>query len=201
MRLPLLILLAAALSAVEEGPFPVLKVVDGDTIEVLYSPHPERSSVEPKPTRVRLLYVDTPEASDNDHGKAMPEGKAAKAFLAEQFGEGASVYLWAPDKALKRDRFDRLLAVIYQEPPHPPDPGTETDVTKIMIHAPRVCLNVKIVQAGWSPYWTKYGDAPKDIESGFVFGQNNAKIEKAGAWATAPKWMADKANERTAPKK
>jgi len=48
MKPALLLLLAVALSSVEEGPFPVLTVIDGDTIEV---------QREGKPERVRLLYI------------------------------------------------------------------------------------------------------------------------------------------------
>jgi len=84
----LLLLLVATLSAVEVGPVPVLKVIDGDTIEV---------QLDGKPERVRLLYVDTPEASDNDHGKAMPEGAKAAAFLANLLPAGCVVRLYSPN--------------------------------------------------------------------------------------------------------
>jgi len=180
MRLPLLLLLAVALSAVEEGPFKVLKVIDGDTIEV---------QREGKPERVRLLYVDTPESGDNDHGKAMEAGRRAKDGLAEILKPGASAKLWAPGDRLDRDRYGRILAIVT------------ADVVSPSGTAPASAnLNALIVSLGWSPYWRKYGEASQPHHSVLLSSQREAERFAMGAWATAPDWMRDKANERTAPK-
>jgi len=180
MRLPLLLLLAVALSAVEEGPFPVLKVIDGDTIEV------ER---EGKPQRVRLLYVDTPEASDNDHGKLMPEGQKAKEFLRDLLPEGFLVKLEDDQRErLTRDRHGRILAIVWKAERR----GHDLDGIP--------SVQESIISAGWSPYWQKYGTASFRLDDAWSANEELAREAKRGAWATAPDWMRDKANERTAAK-
>jgi endonuclease YncB( thermonuclease family) len=61
VKVLLLVLTACCMQAVESQPVPILKVIDGDTIEVAA----DLGGV-PHPVRVRLLYVDTPEV----HGPA-----------------------------------------------------------------------------------------------------------------------------------
>ena len=181
MCISILLLVAVALSAVEEGPFPVLKVIDGDTIEL------ERQG---KAERVRLLYVDTPESIDNDHGKEMPEGKAAAILLGLMLGDPASVRLWSPGDRLKRDRYDRILACCIPEG-WAKEPGQAPETAS---------LQVALVRHGLSAYWRKYGEAPEPLHSVLLKAQASAEENKKGAWETAPDWMRDKANERTAPK-
>jgi endonuclease YncB( thermonuclease family) len=60
-------------------------------------------------------------------------------------------------------------------------------------------VNAAIISAGWSPYWRKYGQAPEKSHQGYLDAQKAAEEAKAGAWATIPQWMKDKANETTAP--
>ena len=179
MRL-LLLLFAVALSAVEEGPCPVLKVIDGDTIEV---------QREGKAERVRLLYVDTPECSDNAHGTCMPEGKAASEMLRKTLPVGTEVTLWGPAAALGRDRYDRLLATVT------------VNASRQAWHPVELqSVAGSLIAQGHSVYWRKYGDAAEPLHSLLAKWQEVSEQEKAGAWATAPEWMRDKANERTAPK-
>jgi hypothetical protein len=56
-------------------------------------------------------------------------------------------------------------------------------------------------RAGWSPYWRKYGAAPAPWDGRLRDAQEAAKTANAGAWATAPDYMRDKANETTAPRR
>jgi len=143
MRLPLLLLLAAALSAVEEGPFPVLRVTDGDSIVI---------QREGKEERVRLLYVDTPECSDNAHGQCMPEGKAASEMLRKILPVGTEVTLWGPAATLGRDRYDRLLATVTvnasRQAAHPVELQSVAN---------------SLIAQGHSVYWRKYGDDPPPV--------------------------------------
>jgi len=183
MRRSLLLLLFVAftLTAVEVGPVPVLKVIDGDTIEV---------QLDGKPERVRLLYVDTPESGDNEHGKAMEEGKKAAEALSSLLPVGTSVMLCSSGRALASDRYGRLLALIVRFD----DVPTNTDA------AAPTTINSMMILAGWTPFWRKYGEPNAPLASELSTMQTEAERVKAGAWATAPDWMLDKANERTAPK-
>ena len=181
MRLQLLLLLlSVGLSAVEEGPFPVLDVIDGGTIEI------QRDG---KLERVRLLYVDAPEVPDNDDGEAFTEGHVAKILLGLMLGEKASVRLWAPGASLTRDPNDRLLACPI------PDGWHKSPEEPIELSS----LQVAIIRHGLSPYWRKYGDAPEPLHTKLMGCQSTAEAAKHGFWETAPDWMRDEENERTAP--
>jgi endonuclease YncB( thermonuclease family) len=72
------------------------------------------------------------------------------------------------------------------------NPGTPTQVKQN--------VNLAIIRAGWSPYWRKYGPSPDEMHKAYLQAQEEAETAKAGAWATVPQWMKDKANETTAPK-
>jgi len=149
-------------------------VVDGDTIAV---------TIEGVEKRVRLLFVDTAESKDNAHGIAMDEGKAAKEFLTARLNKGLSVVLWGPGQRLEQDRYERLLAVIYRD-------GIE-----------KASEQESLIAAGWSVYWRKYGSSVEPLNTKLIAAMESAKAAKVGAWGTATKWMNDKANERTAPRK
>lgn len=75
MRAVFLLLAAACLALAVEIPAMMKHITDGDTLVVTLAGGSE--------AKVRLLYIDTPESKGNAHGEAMPEGKAATAFLAE----------------------------------------------------------------------------------------------------------------------
>jgi endonuclease YncB( thermonuclease family) len=77
-----LIVLSFCLHAVEV-PATVVRIVDGDTVETSAG-------------TVRLLWIDTPESRGNSHGPAMPEGKAATAFLEGKLAKDAKLTLWGP---------------------------------------------------------------------------------------------------------
>ena len=147
--------------------------------------------------KVRLLYVDTAESRDNDHGRAMDEGKAAAAFLAKELPIGSTVTLRGPKAELEQDRFQRALAVVWaHRHEYIGAAGSPAQLIPIEVN-----VNAAIISAGWSVYWRKFGGDPdKKNSNGYEEAQEEARAEKRGAWATAPQWMLDKANERTAPK-
>lgn len=189
MRHRALILIAAlaSLGAVEIGPVPLVSVHDGDTLTV---------KLDGKDQRVRLLYVDTAEVTDNDHGQLMKEGETAKVRLNQSFII-REAYLWGPGDKLAADRYGRLLAYVV--------PVDERRGRSDGTYPPREPLPNQIrpsaeeilILAGQSVYWRKYGDAPEPLHSRLLDAQAKAEAAKAGAWTTAPQWMKDKSNERT----
>lgn len=86
-----------------DAAFPVQRVIDGDTVVILY---------DGKPTAVRLIGVDTPETM---HPTKPVEafGKEASAFTRNLL-LGESVYLRFDDQ--RTDKYDRLLAYFYRAP-------------------------------------------------------------------------------------
>ncbi|MCK6490860.1 MAG: hypothetical protein L6R48_21620 [Planctomycetes bacterium] len=62
-------------------------------------------------------------------------------------------------------------------------------------------VNLAQIRAGFSPYWRKYGKAFDPMRQSFTEAQESAKEANAGAWATAPDYMREKAGETTAPKR
>lgn len=158
--------------AAVEVPAEVVSVTDGDTIVVTFAGSEER---------IRLLYLDTPESKGNSHGAATSEGKLAAEFMDLQAKAGSSVTLWGPGADLERDRYKRLLAVVV----------TSRGDT----------LQERVIKAGWSPLWEKYGKADPKWREVLVAAEAKAKQDKAGAWASDPKYMTDKGNETTAKSK
>ena len=83
-----------------EGPYEVIKVVDGDTIRINYN------GVD---TYVRLIGIDTPESVNPDESKNTPEGQAASDYT--KLIITTSVYLEFDTET--KDKYDRLLAYVY----------------------------------------------------------------------------------------
>lgn len=79
-----------------QGPFSLVRVIDGDTIALTVGGLEER---------VRLIGIDTPE-------RDTPFGPRAAAFMQAALGTGA---VWLELEARERDRFGRLLAYVYVE--------------------------------------------------------------------------------------
>lgn len=86
-----------------EGPFPVVRVVDGDTILV---------EMDSKEERVRFIGIDTPESVHPDPAKNVPYGKIASDYTKNLL-EGEEVYL--EFDVSERDRYGRILAYVYLE--------------------------------------------------------------------------------------
>lgn len=85
-----------------EGPYKIVKVVDGDTIDI---------SINNKTERIRLIGMDTPETVDprktvECFGKEA--SNRAKILLT-----GKSVYIESDPSQDNRDKYDRLLRYVY----------------------------------------------------------------------------------------
>jgi micrococcal nuclease len=85
-----------------QGPFPVDRVVDGDTVRVL---------INGESTPVRLIGIDTPEtvAPNRPVECAGPEASV----YADQLMTGGRVYLEIDPTQGVTDRFDRVLAYVW----------------------------------------------------------------------------------------
>jgi micrococcal nuclease len=87
----------------KETAYPVVRTVDGDTVQIQYNG---------KPTTVRLIGVDTPETvHPNKPVEAF--GKEATAFTRNLL-RGESVYLRFDGN--RTDKYGRLLAYLYRAP-------------------------------------------------------------------------------------
>lgn len=82
------------------GQYPILKVVDGDTIDIKYNGKKER---------IRMLCVDTPESVHPERSKNTPMGEKASAYTKHRLA-GQSVDLELESK--KRGKYGRLLAYV-----------------------------------------------------------------------------------------
>lgn len=182
-RLGLLAHLGLA-SAVETAPIPVLRVIDGDTIEVAA----DLGGVL-HPVRVRLLYVDT--VKNDDDGKAMPEAAlAAEHLRLLLIGNNIPVALWGPGESFESDAHGSILAIAYYESARVP-----------VEEFGRPSAQQFLIGMGHSVYWQKHGSASGMLGRQLAGAQKVAKQDRQGLWATAPEWMQDKANDRTAPAK
>jgi endonuclease YncB( thermonuclease family) len=81
--------------------FPVVRVVDGDTIIV---------DIDGIQERIRLIGIDTPESVHPDQERNVEYGEIASSFTKEQL-EGQYVSL--EFDAQERDQYGRLLAYVY----------------------------------------------------------------------------------------
>lgn len=92
----------AIISTDYSPPYPVTRVVDGDTIKI---------NLAGKTETVRLLGIDTPETVD-PRKPVQCYGKEASDHLNTLLS-GKSVQLETDDSQGKRDKYDRLLAYIW----------------------------------------------------------------------------------------
>lgn len=83
------------------GPYTVVRVIDGDTIDIL---------LDNEEIRVRLLGIDCPESVSPDESKNTIEGKYASIYT-DSVLLSKDVYL-EYDKE-KYDQYNRLLAYVY----------------------------------------------------------------------------------------
>ena len=85
------------------GPYPVERIVDGDTII---------AAIDGKPEKIRLIGVDAPESVHPDQSRNTEEGKEASEYVRSLL-ENRKVYL-EYDVSVT-DRYDRVLAYVYLE--------------------------------------------------------------------------------------
>lgn len=89
-------------SLIQDTSFPILRVIDGDTIEV---------NINGVPEKIRLIGVNTPETVD-PRKKVECFGKEASRFVTDIL-TGTSVVLEADASQGDRDRYGRLLRYVY----------------------------------------------------------------------------------------
>ena len=100
-------------TALEEAS--VLEIVDGDTLRV---------EIAGKAQTVRLIGINTPEASSADEKKNTPEGRRAADRLAAIVGIGSTVYLQKDTSNVDKD--GNLLRFVWSA-----KPNSFTDVSEI----------------------------------------------------------------------
>lgn len=83
------------------GPYPVTRVVDGDTIVV---------AIAGEENKVRLIGVDTPESVHPDESRNVPYGKISSEFTRNAL-DGKLVYLEYDVDAT--DQYGRILAYVW----------------------------------------------------------------------------------------
>jgi endonuclease YncB( thermonuclease family) len=162
------------------GDFPLATekaILDGDTIKV-----------EGLGASLRLLGVDTEETFKHDKERrayaagwerykaevrgdssrpvkfATPIGDEAKHFAEDFFKDADSVHLERDHPKEIRDFFDRYLAYVF-----------------IDKNGKRLNYNVEVVRAGYSPYFTKYGQSRR-FHAEFLAAEAEARAAKRGIW-------------------
>lgn len=143
----------------------VSRVVDGDTIEVAFDGTKEK---------VRLIGVDTPETVHPSKG-VEPFGPEASNYTKNRL-DGKTVYL---EKGVQeRDKYGRLLAYVWQEPP---TEISDAEITAKMFNA-RLLVN-GYAQLMTIPPNVKYVDQ-------FTRLQAQARENSYGLWGIAPESVA-----------
>lgn len=98
----------------------VVRVVDGDTLQVLLDGQKEK---------VRLIGIDSPESVAPEEERNTKEGMEASDFTKSLVGEGDIVWL-EPDVS-DRDQYGRLLRYVWLENPDNPNDRNEIE-TKML---------------------------------------------------------------------
>ncbi len=107
-------------------PYPVVRVIDGDTIVV---------KLDGKDTTVRLIGVDTPETK-HPQKPVQYYGKEAARFTGNLL-KGEKVYLGRDPQQGKYDRYGRALAYVYRYPDG-------------------LFVNAEIIRQGYGHAYTRY---------------------------------------------
>lgn len=106
----------------------VVRVVDGDTIEI------DRGN---EPERLRLIGIDAPESKHPDDDLNSEEGARAAAYLEAALPAGTTV--WLESDVSDLDRYGRLLRYVWTAPPD-----------NRRANVPDKMLNAQIVAAGYA---------------------------------------------------
>lgn len=137
--------------------FSALRAVSGERVKVLWVTDGDTVGISyhGRWELVRLLRINTPE-------KGQPGYAAAREFLRNLVaGKAVTLDLETPGEP-ERDRYGRLLGYLHLRGDN---------------------VNVEIVRAGWSSFWTKYGDG-KYAED-FREAEKEATAALRGLWAVA----------------
>lgn len=135
----------------EKGPSPEAGLI---SVPVLFVPDGDTVKVswQGREEWVRLLRIDTPERDE----KGYEESRSALRSMA---GGREAVLVFEEPGVPRRDDYKRLLAYLYVD-------GRN--------------INIEMVKAGWSPFWTKYGEgryAPHFREA-----EREARGARRGLW-------------------
>lgn len=156
------ILAFAAIAAAAQDKARVERIIDGDTMEILWNSTTER---------VRLIGIDTPESHDNAKARRdsrrskqsvdeiVALGKRAAEFVASLVKPGDLIRLEFDTE--QRDRYSRLLAYVYT--------------------ADGRMLNEVIVRSGYAGLMT----IPPNVryQARFLEAYRIAREEKLGLWS------------------
>lgn len=150
-----LLLLHSAAAAMGRPPLPAddSSGIDGG-LEILYVADGDtlKARWEDRSEWIRLLRIDTPEKNEEGFGEA-------RSSLAEMV-EGRVVTIAFEKQDLPdRDEYGRLLAYLFA--------GGKN-------------INVEMVRAGWSPFWTRYGEGR--FARAFRQAEGEARAAGRGLW-------------------
>lgn len=156
----LTVLLIACPAAAIAGQYKVIRVVDGDIIEINYKDASDTMDITYKGRRerVRLLCVDTPESVHPDVKQNIPMGKVAFDYAKKKLS-GRHIDLEFEGKLL-RGNYGHLLAYVFVD-------GRN--------------FNLDLVRQGLSPYYTQYGKSQK-YDADFRAAEKLARKEKLNIW-------------------
>lgn len=117
----------------------VIRVVDGDTLEVSYE--------QPESETVRLIGIDAEESVHPDESKNTEEGREASDHLKGILPEGSVVYLEPGIE--ERDDYGRMLAYVWLTEPTTEGDWMDTVAARAQ-EAPDAMLNAILVADGWA---------------------------------------------------
>ncbi|WDP92406.1 MAG: thermonuclease family protein [Desulfobacter sp.] len=131
------------------GQYSVLRVIDGDTIQILLNGKKEK---------IRMLNVDTPESVHPDQSRNTEMGRKASKYTKSRLEKR---YVDLEFEGKKRGKYGRLLAYVILDGHN---------------------YNLELVQKGWSPYYTKYGESQK-YHSEFLAAEKQAQKKRLNIWS------------------
>lgn len=154
---------AEAVSPSESVPVVVVRVIDGDTVDV--RPTTQRPSETGRPgraERVRLLGIDAPESAHDQPAQCGAD--AATEALREQLPPGP-VTLTLDPASSHHDRYGRTLGYLEVD-------GHDVALT--------------LVQAGLVEAWHPRSAPAPTRHPAYARAQKDAQAAQAGSWATCP---------------
>ncbi len=141
------------ISKVNEIEAKVLRVIDGDTIEVEIL---DNNSKYNKKEKVRFIGVDTPETK-HPKKKVQYFGKEASAYTQRML-ENKKVILQFDNTT--RDRYGRLLCYVFRKEDN-------------------ILINYKLIYDGYGYAYTKF---PFKYKKEFIKAEKSAQQRKVGLW-------------------
>lgn len=191
----LMAIVTVRLSALEMLHRRVVQVIDGDTLVI--ENHGALATI-------RLLWIDTPETDANrQRMRDMRAGFQGSSPVRFE-GANAAGWLWTLVKSSGMmvdvyvfddrmfDAYRRYLGVVY---PAEAEPAGSFHFRRL---AMRASFQERIIQAGHSVYWKRYGTAEPYAEAlhhRLLMAESLASQMRRGLWSTHPEWMLFKSSE------